>query len=91
MVRADSLELSIEMGWFWFLAQPMVWVMDKINGYVDNWGLTIVIFTLLIKLVFWPVTAKAFSSMAAMKKLLQSLMKSKRDTKETHKKHKLKP
>jgi YidC/Oxa1 family membrane protein insertase len=61
------------MGWFWFLAQPMVWVMDKINEYVDNWGLTIVIFTLLIKLVFWPVTAKAFSSMAAMKKITPEL------------------
>ena len=73
MVRADSLELSIEMGWFWFLAQPMVWVMDKINEYVDNWGLTIVIFTLIIKLVFWPVTAKAFSSMAAMKKITPEL------------------
>ena len=73
MQRANSLELSIEMGWFWFLAQPMVWVMDKINNYVDNWGLTIVIFTLLIKLVFWPVTAKAFTSMAAMKKITPEL------------------
>ena len=73
MQRADSLELSIEMGWFWFLAQPMVWVMDKINNFVDNWGLTIVIFTLLIKLVFWPITAKAFTSMAAMKKITPEL------------------
>jgi len=73
MQRADSLELSIEMGWFWFLAQPMVWVMDNINEYVNNWGLTIVIFTLLIKLVFWPVTAKAFTSMAAMKKITPEL------------------
>ena len=73
MQKADSLELSIEMGWFWFLAQPMVLAMDWINGYVDNWGLTIVIFTILIKLVFWPVTAKSFSSMAAMRKLTPEL------------------
>ncbi len=73
MQKAESLELSIEMGWFWFLAQPMVLAMDWINGYVGNWGLTIVIFTILIKLVFWPVTAKSFSSMAAMRKLTPEL------------------
>ena len=73
MQRADSLELSIDMGWFWFLAQPMVLVMDWINGYINNWGLTIVIFTILIKLLFWPVTAKSFRSMAAMRKITPEL------------------
>jgi len=73
MSRADNLELTIEMGWFWFLAQPMVFAMDAINAYVGNWGLTIVIFTLLIKLVFWPITAKSFTSMAAMRKITPEL------------------
>ena len=73
MGRADNLELTIEMGWFWFLAQPMVFAMDAINQYVGNWGLTIVIFTLLIKLVFWPITAKSFTSMAAMRKITPEL------------------
>ena len=73
MQRADNLELSIDMGWFWFLAQPMVLVMDWINGYINNWGLTIVIFTILIKLLFWPVTAKSFRSMAAMRKITPEL------------------
>ena len=73
MQRADNLELSIDMGWFWFLAQPMVLVMDWINGYINNWGFTIVIFTILIKLLFWPVTAKSFRSMAAMRKITPEL------------------
>ena len=73
MGRAENLELTIEMGWFWFLAQPMVFAMDAINTYVGNWGLTIVIFTLLIKLVFWPITAKSFTSMAAMRKITPEL------------------
>ena len=73
MGRADNLELTIEMGWFWFLAQPMVFAMDAINAYVGNWGLTIVIFTLLIKMVFWPITAKSFTSMAAMRKITPEL------------------
>jgi YidC/Oxa1 family membrane protein insertase len=73
MQRAENLELSIDMGWFWFLAQPMVLVMDWINGYLNNWGLTIVVFTVLIKLLFWPVTAKSFRSMAAMRKITPEL------------------
>ena len=73
MQRADNLELSIDMGWFWFLAQPMVLVMDWINGYLNNWGLTIVVFTIMIKLLFWPVTAKSFKSMAAMRKITPEL------------------
>ena len=73
MQRADNLELSIDMGWFWFLAQPMVLVMDWINGYINNWGITIVVFTVMIKLLFWPVTAKSFRSMAAMRKITPEL------------------
>ena len=73
MQRAENLELSIDMGWFWFLAQPMVLVMDWINGYINNWGVTIVVFTILIKLLFWPVTAKSFRSMAAMRKITPEL------------------
>ena len=73
MERADNLELSIDMGWFWFLAQPMVLVMDWINGYLNNWGLTIIVFTIMIKLLFWPVTAKSFRSMAAMRKITPEL------------------
>lgn len=73
MLRAENLELSIDMGWFWFLSQPMVWVMDTLNGYLNNWGLTIIVFTILIKLLFWPVTAKSFRSMANLRKITPEL------------------
>ncbi len=73
MQRAENLELSIDMGWFWFLAQPMVSFMAFLNGYLNSWGLTIIIFTVIIKLVFWPVTAKSFRSMAALRKITPEL------------------
>ena len=73
MQRSDNLELAIDMGWFWFLSQPMVSFMDWLNGYLNSWGLTIVVFTLLIKFVFWPVTAKSFRSMAALRKITPEL------------------
>ena len=67
--RADALELSIDMGWFWFISQPMVWFLDLINEYVGSWALSIIIFTLILKLVLFPVTARGFVSMAAMRKV----------------------
>ena len=71
--RAPNLELSIDMGWFWFISQPMVRVLDWINGFVGNWGLSIVIFTLLLKLLLFPVTAKGFVAMGNMRKVMPKM------------------
>ena len=73
MVRAENLELSIDMGWFWFLAQPMIAAIDFINNVVGNWGFSILIFTVLLKLVLFPVTGKGFKSMAQMRKAMPEL------------------
>ena len=67
--RAENLELSIDMGWFWFISQPMVWFLDLINSFVNNWALSIIIFTFILKLVLFPVTAKGFVSMGNMRKV----------------------
>ena len=71
--RAPNLELSIDMGWFWFISQPMVRVLDWINGFVGNWGLSIIVFTLLLKLLLFPVTAKGFVSMGNMRRVMPKL------------------
>jgi YidC/Oxa1 family membrane protein insertase len=67
MTRARDLELTIDMGWFWFLAQPLMMILSVINGFVGNWGISIVLLTILIKLLFWPISSKGFSSMAKMR------------------------
>ena len=67
--RAKNLELTIEMGWFWFISQPMVWFLDFLNGFVNSWALSIVLFTLLLKIALFGVTAKGFASMAKMRKV----------------------
>ena len=67
MTRAADLELTIDMGWFWFLAQPLMMILSMINGFVGNWGISIVLLTVLIKLLFWPISAKGFASMAKMR------------------------
>ena len=71
--RAPNLELSIDMGWFWFISQPMVRVLDWINGFVGNWGLSIIVFTLLLKLLLFPVTAKGFVAMGNMRKVMPKM------------------
>lgn len=71
--RAPNLELSIDMGWFWFISQPMVRALDWINDYVGNWGVSIIVFTLLLKLLLFPVTAKGFVSMANMRKVMPKM------------------
>ena len=65
--RAPDLELTIDMGWFWFLAQPLMMLLSMINAVIGNWGVSIILLTVLIKLLLWPVSAKGFSSMAKMR------------------------
>jgi YidC/Oxa1 family membrane protein insertase len=49
--RAPDLELTIDMGWFWFLAQPLMMLLSMINALVGNWGVSIILLTILIKLL----------------------------------------
>ena len=48
MTRASDLELTIDMGWFWFLAQPLMMLLSMINGFVGNWGISIILLTVLL-------------------------------------------
>jgi len=67
LTRAQDLELTIDMGWFWFLAQPLMMLLSMINSLVGNWGVSIILLTFVIKLLLWPISAKGFSSMAKMR------------------------
>ena len=66
---APGLDLVVDYGWLTILAYPMFVALSWINKIVANWGWTIVIFTILLKLVFFPLNQKAGKSMAHMKQL----------------------
>jgi YidC/Oxa1 family membrane protein insertase len=66
---AEGLDLTVDYGWLVFIAKPMYWILDKINGVVGNWGWTIIIFTILIKLAFFKLSETSYRSMANMRKL----------------------
>ncbi|OAI47925.1 hypothetical protein AYO45_05495 [Gammaproteobacteria bacterium SCGC AG-212-F23] len=66
---APGLQLTIDYGWFWFISIIIFWMMQKIYDVVGNWGWSIVFVTLIIKLMFYHLSAKSYRSMSAMKKL----------------------
>lgn len=66
---APSLKLTIDYGWFWFISDIIFWMMQKIYDVIGNWGWAIVLVTVVIKLLFYPLSSKSFRSMAGMKKL----------------------
>jgi YidC/Oxa1 family membrane protein insertase len=65
---APGLELVKDYGIFALFAKPLFWLLDKIHSMVGNWGWAIVLLTILIKAVFFPLSAAGYKSMAKMKK-----------------------
>ncbi|MBF0155156.1 MAG: membrane protein insertase YidC [Magnetococcales bacterium] len=63
------LERSIDYGWFHFLAEPLVQLLLLFNQFVHNFGVAIILLTVVIKLLFFPLANKSYRSMSAMKKL----------------------
>ena len=66
---APHLERTVDYGWLWLIAEPLFWLLNWIHGFVGNWGWAIIILTLLIKLVFFQLSATSYKSMARMRKL----------------------
>lgn len=67
--QITGLDKTVDYGWFWFLAMPMLWLINMINAIVMNYGVAIIIMTILLRILLWPLTRKSFTSMAAMQKM----------------------
>ena len=65
----SGIDKTVDYGWFWFLAMPMLWLINAINSIVMNYGIAIIIMTILLRLLMWPLTRKSYTSMAAMQKM----------------------
>ncbi len=64
-----NLSEATDMGMFDILARPMLWLMTFLYGFIANWGVAIIILTILIKILFWPLTKSSFTSMEKMKRI----------------------
>jgi len=63
------LDLSVDYGFLWWIAQPLFWLLTKIYALVGNWGVAIILLTVLIKAAFFQLSAASYKSMANMRRV----------------------
>ena len=73
-VITPGLELVKDYGWLTVLAKPLYWLLDRLFGFLHNWGWSIVALVVLLKLAFYWLNAKAYASMAKMKAINPKIM-----------------
>ena len=81
----EGLDLVVDYGVLTVIAKPIFWLLDKLHNIVGNWGWAIVSLTITIKLLFFPLTAASYKSMAKMKAVSPKIMK----IREQHKDNKM--
>ena len=70
---APGLELTVDYGFLWFIAQPIFWLLENIHSLLGNWGWSIIVLTMIIKLIFFPLSAASYKSMARMRAVAPKL------------------
>ena len=78
ILEQAGLDKALHFGFFHILAKPCLWLMNQMYRFIPNYGVAIILLTLLIKLAFWPLGNKSYRSMEKMKKL-QPLMQELRE------------
>jgi YidC/Oxa1 family membrane protein insertase len=64
-----DLDKSVDFGWFDFIAKPFLYFMNFLYRFIPNYGVAIILLTIIIKLLFWPLGSKSYKSMNEMKKI----------------------
>lgn len=72
---APGLDLVVDYGWLTIIAWPLFWLLQKLHALTGNWGVAIILLTVLIKLLFFPLSAASYKSMAKMKLITPRLTK----------------
>ena len=74
----ESLKLTVDYGWLTIISQPLFWLLSWVHSFVGNWGMAIIVVTILIKLAFYKLTEASGRSMAKMREI-QPRMKALQD------------
>lgn len=75
---AKHLDLTVDYGWLWFLAQPLFKLLNFLHSLAGNWGVAIILITLIVKGIMYPLTKAQYTSMAKMR-MLQPKMQALRE------------
>ena len=73
---------AVDWGWFWFLTQPLFWLLDIFSHFIGNFGIAILMLTVVVKLLFFPLANASFKSMSRMKKVQPQMEEIKKAHKE---------
>ncbi len=73
--HVDKLTLAIDFGWFWFLTRPLSEALIWANGWIGNFGVAILLLTVMIKIAFFPLANKSYRAMSQMRKLQPEMTK----------------
>lgn len=68
------LDLTVDYGWLWWIAKPLHTILSSAYKVLGNWGWSIICLTIIIKMIFFPLSNKAYLSMAAMRKVTPKMM-----------------
>ena len=71
---APGLELTVDYGKLWFLAKPIFWCLEKFHKLTGNWGWSIILVTLMLKLLFYNLSAAGYRSMARMRRVQPKML-----------------
>ncbi len=71
---SEGLELTVDYGVLWFIAKPLFLVLDKLHDFTGNWGWSIILVTIILKAIFFPLSAAGYKSMANMRRVQPRMM-----------------
>src|SRR5688572_9914952 len=74
---APGLDLTVDYGWLTVIAKPLFWCLQWLHNWVGNWGVAIIILTVIIKALFYPLSAASYRSMAKMRVMAPRMQKMK--------------
>lgn len=74
-VLSPGLELTVDYGWLWFIAQFLFWLLKAIHGILGNWGWAIVGLTVIVKMAFFHLSATSYKSMANMRRVTPDMQR----------------
>lgn len=70
---AENLNLTVDYGFLWWIAIPLFYLLDFLHGMVNNWGLAIILLTVIVKTVLFPLSAAGYKSMANMRRVAPAM------------------
>jgi len=73
--KIPGIEKTMDYGWFWFFAQPMLWMINWLNALVGNYGVAIILMTIILRILIWPLTRKSYVSTMKMQKMQPELQR----------------